>query len=425
MAQYQIKTGDTWNKITANLGLDSASLQKLNPHITDINKIQAGASLNIPDTTPKTDTTKTTATPGLVQTPTDMSASFLALQKELEGLQAKTTTLLGDEPAQEKRALAEAATAKAETKARYDIARQQIGEAQATGELSIARGLDVLQLSPAAINSRITSYNLGVANFEKDIAANIENLQLEEDAALQNLDYQTADKMRQMRVDALNMQSTILQDKINFFVTSWNATQTQKQIDQTQATNSVNAILQAHPGAGYTSLSDLEKDTLSKSAVTLGIPLATYEKILSQPNVATHLVTGDSVNFYDAQGNQIVSYPITPKAKNYIDAVGSEVKKAYSGGYGTASGIKEKIISQLQSRYPANKDEISNMVNQQLPSGWEKSIIQIKAMTGTTIDPTTKADLLQNIYSGASLQDLYSTYPEVSPSTILQLFMNR
>jgi hypothetical protein len=54
MANYIIKSGDTLSKIAAANKTDIATLQKLNPNITDINKIYAGANLNLPDVAPIT-----------------------------------------------------------------------------------------------------------------------------------------------------------------------------------------------------------------------------------------------------------------------------------------------------------------------------------------------------------------------------------
>ena len=51
---YQILTGDTLGAIAKKYNTDIPTLQKLNPSITDPNKIYAGASLNLP--TPPTTT---------------------------------------------------------------------------------------------------------------------------------------------------------------------------------------------------------------------------------------------------------------------------------------------------------------------------------------------------------------------------------
>ncbi len=46
---YTIKEGDTWDALATSNKTDSATLSKLNPDVKDPNKIQAGATLNLPD----------------------------------------------------------------------------------------------------------------------------------------------------------------------------------------------------------------------------------------------------------------------------------------------------------------------------------------------------------------------------------------
>ena len=51
---YLIRSGDTLGQLAINNKTDIPTLQSLNPQITDINQIQAGAILNLPDTKPTT-----------------------------------------------------------------------------------------------------------------------------------------------------------------------------------------------------------------------------------------------------------------------------------------------------------------------------------------------------------------------------------
>ena len=50
---YLIKPGDTLSTISQRAKVDLTTIQQLNPQITDINSIQAGATINLPDTKPQ------------------------------------------------------------------------------------------------------------------------------------------------------------------------------------------------------------------------------------------------------------------------------------------------------------------------------------------------------------------------------------
>ncbi len=48
MPQYKIKSGDTLSQIAKNKGFTLKQLKAANPKITDVNKIRAGATLQLP-----------------------------------------------------------------------------------------------------------------------------------------------------------------------------------------------------------------------------------------------------------------------------------------------------------------------------------------------------------------------------------------
>ena len=52
---YTVKAGDTLSKIAARNGVTLAELLKANPQISDANKIYAGQTINLPDSSPATD----------------------------------------------------------------------------------------------------------------------------------------------------------------------------------------------------------------------------------------------------------------------------------------------------------------------------------------------------------------------------------
>lgn len=69
MATYQIQKGDTLSQIAAKQGTTIGAIQALNPQITDINKIYAGASLNLPTAPPPTPTPVVPTPTPVVPTP--------------------------------------------------------------------------------------------------------------------------------------------------------------------------------------------------------------------------------------------------------------------------------------------------------------------------------------------------------------------
>ena len=87
---YKIQSGDTLSAIASKNKTDIATLQKLNPNITDPNKIQAGASLNLPDASSVTQSVTPTVTNPAVQTQLSDAESKL---KTLQGTQAQAKTL--------------------------------------------------------------------------------------------------------------------------------------------------------------------------------------------------------------------------------------------------------------------------------------------------------------------------------------------
>jgi hypothetical protein len=98
---YTIKSGDTLSALAAKYGTTTSAIQKLNPSITDINKIYAGQSLNLPTITstissipkittpittsgtttpsiiPKTTTPTINTTSQVIQSPINPNASIL------------------------------------------------------------------------------------------------------------------------------------------------------------------------------------------------------------------------------------------------------------------------------------------------------------------------------------------------------------
>lgn len=94
---YTIKSGDTLSALAKANNTDIATLQKLNPNITDINKIYAGQTLNLPTAAPVApvapvaQTTPTTPTPAAPTIPTPTIPSPTVINTgDLQGLLTTT-----------------------------------------------------------------------------------------------------------------------------------------------------------------------------------------------------------------------------------------------------------------------------------------------------------------------------------------------
>jgi hypothetical protein len=231
-------------------------------------------------------------------TPTDMSASFLAGVQNIQSGQNQITEestdptqFPADEKAQEAAAIAQGNITKSNTDIDYTTAEHQIKEQQATGANSIARGLDMIQNSPAAISSRVNEYTTSVANFNQQITDSISSLAVEYSNALASNDLNTANQIQTLRTNYMNMQQTNMQNSLNMFTGEWNAyattmaaQQDQANVATTNALNQVNAITEAHVGQGWASLSPTEVQTMTAAAQTLGLPLSTYQAYIDNPN---------------------------------------------------------------------------------------------------------------------------------------------
>ena len=88
---YKIAQGDTLSAIAAANKTDVGTIQKLNPTITDVNKIQAGASLNLPDEIAGAPGAPSMAAPTTPTTPSAISSSdsIRAAEEQKKADQAK------------------------------------------------------------------------------------------------------------------------------------------------------------------------------------------------------------------------------------------------------------------------------------------------------------------------------------------------
>lgn len=104
---------------------------------------------------------------------------------------------------------------------------------------------------------------------------------------------------------------------------------------------------------------------------------------------------------------------------NYNTRLNAEISNLYSGRYGTI-GAREKVINILKNEFP-NVDVAKDIYNR-APDGWEANI---KRLTASNIDQSTLNDLISDIKAGATLQQLYEAYPDVSPSLIQSIYYNQ
>ncbi len=114
--------------------------------------------------------------------------------------------------------------------------------------------------------------------------------------------------------------------------------------------------------------------------------------------------------------------PESSTGANYNTRLNQEINTLYSGRYGT-SGAREKVLSVLKKEFPSV--DVAKDVYNRIPDGYEKNIKPEGRMTASTIDQTTMSDLLSDIKQGATLQQLYSAYAEISPSLIQSIYYNQ
>lgn len=107
---------------------------------------------------------------------------------------------------------------------------------------------------------------------------------------------------------------------------------------------------------------------------------------------------------------------------NYNTRLNAEISNVYSGRYGTTGG-REQAIKVLKSEFP-NIDVEKDIYNR-ISDGYEKNIKEPGRMTASTLEPQTMIDLQGDIQQGATLQQLYTAYQEVSPSLIQSIYYNQ
>jgi hypothetical protein len=348
----KIASGDTLSKIATQFGttVDAImALNKNNPSVKSKDLIIAGGSLNLPDapvappnsatqgvTTPKVTPTvaQTGAGSGQPVAPSNtgssvlptsipdsgMSASFLSgMSKDIDTATKNLENIFAPPPepgsTEELSSPAYRAlqSSKAGTKASFDAAREDITDQALIGNIDRAKARELLGLSPAAIRSSIEKFTVQSDNFDKSIARSIERLTMEEQAALDNEDYQYAQQLRQQKIDFTNAQLQASQTRMNFLTTAFNMLLGEKQyqqqstqFEQTQASNRLNLMLQAG-GGNFDKMSPAQQATLANDAQVLGIPLDTVKEIISSPQVKFHVVKGNSVYLFDAAGRLVNS----------------------------------------------------------------------------------------------------------------------
>ena len=110
---------------------------------------------------------------------------------------------------------------------------------------------------------------------------------------------------------------------------------------------------------------------------------------------------------------------------NYNTRIEEEISNVYEGRYGI-EGAREKAINILKKEFP--RLDVEGDIYNRIPDNYETQIKKPKSstrQTASTLDPQTMDDLIDDIEQNASLQELYSAYPEVSPSLIQSIYYNQ
>ncbi len=124
------------------------------------------------------------------------------------------------------------------------------------------------------------------------------------------------------------------------------------------------------------------------------------------------------------QVEQAVVVPKSTTGANYNTRLNQVLDEMYSGRYGT-QGAREKAINILLNEFPTMTGKVEKDVYAQAPDNWEANAKSSNRMTSTTVDTQTMSDLVYDIKAGATLEQLYGAYTEVSPSLIQSVYYNR
>ncbi len=343
----------------------------------------------------------------------DMTASFLDLsgiQKQLKELQTQSESLT--KPDEEAMKAAGEAT-KATTKSLYEIAREDIKSQTDIG----MRKIDTLSqqlTTPATISgAKIKEFQDSTKDFYGQINRSIERLTVEEAAALEQADYNTAEQIRTAKLDYINTQRQMIQDNFNIVANAYNmmlsGQQYKQQVEineQTQASNRLNTVLAAYGGKGFESLPDEVKSAVQQDAETLGLPLDVVTSTLSSPAGVKYQVSkGDKVMFFDANGNLVKSYTVPSAGGGNVD---SYVKGYLAGDVGVA-GVGS-VPSDFKQGFLDTIDQIKNDAIGGLV--WNERVSLSDPVNFSRIAQTNPADIKNGIVENVTSQIIKSS-PEL------------
>ena len=103
-------------------------------------------------------------------------------------------------------------------------------------------------------------------------------------------------------------------------------------------------------------------------------------------------------------------------AKRFDEDLEQEIKKAYGGDYGTGQGIREKVLHNLQTKYPGIADSIKEVIygsdkfNAAFPDGWEANITSKKVTGGQEFTDKQMEDIVNAYVSQISKDEARDTF---------------
>jgi hypothetical protein len=305
---------------------------KLNADIKDANKIYAGFKLTLPEAgsvEPSPDPTNTTpqvsptnsgtesALPGTLYGANDgFSSSMQTMNDEYKKLEEANKAYAESlKPTPESTALIEKqyANKAEEIKNTYESGMEDVELVKTETTRLANRALDMLQLSPVAIKSKVEDYTSQVTQWGTKISNEIKRLTSEETRALEENDINALDAIRKNKQDYEKLNLDIMTNHVSFMNQAFNMMLSTKQLQsqekqqlQTEATNILNYGIQAIGVGGYESLDSATKEKLEKASLDLGMTPAMLQGILNQtPDVMGVTQVGDYKVFYDKKGNTV------------------------------------------------------------------------------------------------------------------------
>jgi len=303
-------------------------------------------NINLPTNTPLDNTKSPFETYGVE----GASASFLAgmgdIMKKMGTKTEELATAYPKPEEEEVNLLEQKRLAEERTKLGYAITREEIGEQAEWSRRELERYREQFETLPMLSKRDVEAYTDKVEELHSKVSKQLERLELEEQNALDTLDYNYADQVRKVKLDYLNFQNQLLQNQFSILNNAFNIQNAveerkrqQKADAQTQASNILNTVLSSYSGVPYDSLPQTVKDALETSTEILGIPLDAVRNLVSQKKANLDIVReGDYTSVYDKNTGERIARYYAPSggfsSSEYLSDMYSTINKLYNENKG-------------------------------------------------------------------------------------------